>query len=187
MGLSCIGVEVKRLQMGAAPFSIANEQIVRGHDNMKKEEFPQDQHYYLDLFGTPFSTFTPNAAVASPPENLLGDFQNPYTGVQYTANDTIALTTQGSSSGVINDYIPDYNSITTDEIGPLLIANPNVNLFLDVSLQPVCIVVVVSAAFITHSPLYIILDSLQTLTECHRKQHRRSLLKYGPRDDLQRS
>lgn len=60
MGLSCIGVEVKRLQMGAAPFSLANEQFVRGHDNMKKELFPADQHYYLALIGAPFSTFTPN-------------------------------------------------------------------------------------------------------------------------------
>ena len=130
-GLQCIGVDVKRIQMGAAPFKVSSAQLLQGHKNIQEERFPAEQAYYLALFGTPYSTFTPNALGSSPVKLLADNYT--YDGVDYDINDVLSLTTEGNSSSQMNNLIPKYNGVASDTIDPLRIANTLIDLFLDVS------------------------------------------------------
>ncbi|KAL7452583.1 hypothetical protein ACHAWC_004309 [Mediolabrus comicus] len=128
-GLQCIGVDVKRIQMGAAPFKMSSAQILLGHKNIQEERFPAEQAYYLALLGTPYSTFMPNALVPSPVKVLADNYT--YNGIDYFIDDILSLTTEGNSSSQMNDLLPKYNGVQNDTIDPLRIANIAIDNFLD--------------------------------------------------------
>lgn len=117
--------------MGAAPFKLSSVQVLCGHDNIQKERFPSSQAFYLALFGAAYSTYMPNALEPDPVKFLAENYM--YNNEPYTINGILSLTTEGNSSSQMNSFIPQYDGTENNTIDPLLIVNPVIDSFLDVS------------------------------------------------------
>lgn len=130
-GLQCIGVDVKRIQMGGAPFKLSSAQLRLLHKNIHEERFPPALRWFVVLFATPYSSFLQNALGSSPVKLLADNYT--YDGVNYDINDVLSLTTEGNSRRQMNAIVPKYNGVANDNIDPLGIANSLINDFLNVS------------------------------------------------------
>ncbi|KAL7547388.1 hypothetical protein ACHAWF_010695, partial [Thalassiosira exigua] len=131
-GLSCIGVDVKRIQMGGAPFQLSRAQSLLLHKNAQKELFPSSRAFYLALFGAPYSTITSNA-VGSNPQKLLAENYT-YNGSEYSIDEVLSLTRQGNSSDQMNAFLPQYDGIADNGVDFILAANPTYVAFLDAAI-----------------------------------------------------
>ena len=106
--------------------------MIKAYDNFVLETFPEEQHYYLVLIGSAYSTVTSNTKDLQ--YMLEEDWTHPTRpvcdlGTDCYKEDVISLTTTGASANAMNDFLPGY----TEGDGPLTIGNQDLEAFFAVS------------------------------------------------------